>query len=464
MFSHVTSRLSRRSRLSLLLCGVGLALGSGLVVGQTVVPPSASDDFSVGLELFKAGKMARAAGKFRQSLAVDANNAQAQFYLAESYEALKQSDKARQAYQQAVVLAPSSEAAAWARQRLAGDKSSVVPPVVTVVPRPPAPAASALATPAARVVVPAVAPSPVAASAVVPPLPASAPLAPAPVSAPASAPVSALPIAPAPVAAAPIPAAGTVFRDCVSCPEMVVVPAGSFTMGSSASETGLYESETPAHKVVLAHPFAVGKFEITFEEWNVCVAEHACRPAWDGGWGEGRRPVIHINYEQAVGYTEWLSEKSGKVYRLLTEAEWEYAARAGTDKLRYWGNSTERACLFANVADQSARQKHPDWAETFDCDDAFAQTAPVGSYRPNAFGLYDMLGNVWEWVDDCYHATYQGAPVDGSPRLALDCPLRLYRGGSWYGFPKEVRTALRIKSVPTFSNDDLGLRVARSLP
>lgn len=459
MLAHLTSRLPRLprlsrlsclprlSRLSLLLCGVGLASGSGLVVGQTMAQTvgqaaaaitPASADFAAGLELFKAGKMARAVGKFKQSLDADPANASAQFYLGESYQALKQSDKARHAYQQVVVLAPGSDTASWARQRLAGDRSPVA-------------ALPAAAAPASAVAVVAK-----AASASAPPVPAASAV--VPVAVPAVVPAVVVP-APEPVAAA-----GTVFRDCVHCPEMVVVPAGSFVMGSSALETGLYENETPAHKVVLAKPFAVGKFEITFDEWNVCVAEKACRPAWDGGWGEGRRPVIHINYDQAVGYTEWLSEKTGKAYRLLTEAEWEYAARAGTDKLRYWGNSTERACQFANVADQSARQKHPDWADTFDCNDNAAQTALVGSYRPNAFGLYDMLGNVWEWVDDCYHAHYQGAPTDGSARHAMDCTLRVYRGGSWYGFPKEVRTALRIKSVPTFSNDDLGLRVARSLP
>jgi formylglycine-generating enzyme required for sulfatase activity len=444
MFSHFTSRLSR---LSLLLCGVGLALGSGFVIGQTAVITPASADFSAGMELFKAGKMARAVGKFKQSLEADANNAQAQFYLGESYQALKQSDKARQAYQQAVALAPSSEVASWARLRLAGDKSFVAALPASA---PAAPASAVVMAPAASVAAPAASAASAAASATAVPV----------VTTPH---VSAQAASATAVVTVTQPA-GTIFRDCVSCPEMVVVPAGSFVMGSSSLETGLYENETPAHKVVLAKPFAVGKFEVTFEEWNACVAERACRPAWDGGWGEGRRPVIHINYEQAVGYAEWLSEKSGKAYRLLTEAEWEYAARAGTDKLRYWGNSTERACQFANVADQSARQKHPDWADTFDCDDASVQTAPVGSYRPNAFGLYDMLGNVWEWVDDCYHANYQGAPTDGSTRLALDCTLRVYRGGSWYGFPKEVRTALRIKSVPTFSNDDLGFRVARSLP
>lgn len=450
MFLHTTSRLS------LLLCGVGLALGSGLVIGQTAASAPASDDFSVGLELFKAGKMARAASRFKQSLAADAHNAQAQFYLGEAYQGLKQNDKARQAYQRTLELAPTAEVAAWARQRLAGEKA----PIVAPPPVAPPPALSASAPASAPVVV------------VSTPVPVPVPL-PMPLPVPVPAAVAASAPAPAPAASAPpptpvaVPAAkpvGSVFQDCATCPEMVVVPAGSFTMGSAALETGLYANETPAHKVVFAKPFAVGKFEITFDEWRACVAEHACRAAWDGGWGEGRRPVIHINYEQAVGYTEWLAEKTGHAYRLLTEAEWEYAARAGTDKLRHWGNSAERACQFANVADQSARQKHPDWTETFDCDDASAQTAPVGSYRPNAFGLHDMLGNVWEWVDDCYHASYQGAPMEGSAWQALDCSLRVYRGGSWYGFPKEIRSALRIKSVAAFSNDDLGLRVARSLP
>ncbi len=141
-----------------------------------------------------------------------------------------------------------------------------------------------------------------------------------------------------------------------------------------------------------------------------------------------------------MGYAEWLAEKTGKKYRLLSEAEWEYAARAGSDKARFWGSSPDRACQFGNVGDYSAKKKHPDW-EIHECDDGYAETAPVSSFKPNAFGLYDMLGNVWEWVEDCYNANYDGAPNDGRAWATGDCSRRVIRGGSWNNSPAIVRSA-----------------------
>ena len=260
------------------------------------------------------------------------------------------------------------------------------------------------------------------------------------------------------------PAAGTLLQECPQCPEMVVVPAGQFIMGSPPSETGREANEGPPHLVTIAKPFAVGKYEVTFREWDACVAERACAQAKDEGWGRDRRPVINVNYEQAVGYAEWLAEKTGKKYRLLSEAEWEYAARAGSDKARFWGSGPDRACQFANVYDVTGKAKHNyEWAN-FGCDDKYAYTAPVGSFAPNAFGLHDMLGNVWEWVEDCWNGSYAGAPADGRVWSEGDCSRRVNRGGSCGSGPPNVRSASRYGGGPSERDINLGFRVARTLP
>jgi formylglycine-generating enzyme required for sulfatase activity len=180
--------------------------------------------------------------------------------------------------------------------------------------------------------------------------------------------------------------------------------------------------------------------------------------------------VIHVNYDQAVGYAEWLSDKTGKKYRLLSEAEWEYAARGGSDKAQFWGSSPDRACQFANAYDVQgkarydfAKKHNMDWPN-FSCDDGYPDTAPVGSFKPNAFGLYDMLGNVWEWVEDCYNKSYDGAPTDGRTWATGDCSRRVFRGGSWYSKPARVRSAGRLGFEPTIRNFNVGFRVARTLP
>jgi sulfatase modifying factor 1 len=196
------------------------------------------------------------------------------------------------------------------------------------------------------------------------------------------------------------------------------------------------------------------------------VADRQCKAANDQGWGRGRRPVINVSYEQAVAFTEWLSDKTSKRYRLLTEAEWEYAARAGSERPRFWGSSTERACTFANVANPSTKQKYDKenkW-EVFECDDGYVETAPVGSFKPNTLGLHDMLGNVWEWVKDCWNTTYEGAPADGSVWSTGDCRLRVVRGGCWSNGPRIVRSAARSWLEPAVRLFILGFRLARTLP
>jgi formylglycine-generating enzyme required for sulfatase activity len=223
-----------------------------------------------------------------------------------------------------------------------------------------------------------------------------------------------------------------------------------------------------ADTVTIARPFAAGKYEVTFDEWDACVAGGVCARAAADGWGRGRRPVIRVSYDQVIGYTEWLSKKTGKPYRLLSEAEWEYAARAGSQAARFWGAMAERACEFENGADAALeRQKPEGWKEEWGlhaCDDGQARTAPVGAFKPNAFGLHDMLGNLSEWVEDCYNKSYEGAPTDGRAWTTADCPRRVLRGGNWSNSPAGVRSANRNGDPPSLRNMIVGFRVARTLP
>ena len=230
---------------------------------------------------------------------------------------------------------------------------------------------------------------------------------------------------------------GQRFRDCAECPEMVVVPAGSFLMGSPDAEEGRDEDEGPLHRVTFAAPFAVGIYEVTFDEWDACVADGGCgghRP-YDEGWGRGRRPVMNVNWEDAQLYVDWLSDRSGWRYRLLSEAEWEYAARAGTTGPFHTGStiSTDQANYDGDLIYGNGV-----WGEYR------KRTMPVGSFPANGFGLHDMHGNVWEWVQDCWAADYQGVPNDGAASGSGDCTMRVVRGGSWVSSPVSLRSANRM--------------------
>ena len=239
--------------------------------------------------------------------------------------------------------------------------------------------------------------------------------------------------------------AGATFRDCADCPQMVVVPAGEFLMGSNDGGG----NEKPLHKVTIAKPFAVGKFEVTFAEWDACVAAGGCQnsPA-DHGWGRGRQPVLNVSWDDiAKDYLPWLSKVTGKTYRLLTEAEWEYAARARLHAAYAWGND-----LGQNRA--NCKGCGSQW-------DA-KQPAPVGSFAANAFGVYDMHGNVWEWVQDCYKNNYAGAPADGQAVDGSNCS-RTRRGGAWNGAAADLRLSGRLGTQAGSRWNNLGLRVARSM-
>ena len=272
----------------------------------------------------------------------------------------------------------------------------------------------------------------------------------------------------------PTPAPGTVFTDCPDCPEMVVVPAGSFTMGSNPAEIAAFEkqyssehyrSEGPQRKVSIARPFAVGKFEVTFAEWEACVAGGGCagnRSPSDESWGKGRRPAINVSWDDAKEYVAWLSRKTGKTYRLLSEAEWEYAARGVTSALtpskRYWWGD-QASHEYANYGKDQCCAGHKEGR------DQWENTAPVGQFPANPFGLHDMHGNVWEWVEDCWHGSYQGAPTDGSAwtTSCTESDRRVLRGGSWDYYPDDLRAAVRDWGTAGVRLRFLGFRVGRTL-
>jgi formylglycine-generating enzyme required for sulfatase activity len=269
----------------------------------------------------------------------------------------------------------------------------------------------------------------------------------------ADAPVPPLPpIAGAPVMPRPAqPKAGDVFRECAHCPQMVVVPTGSFMMGSPANEAGHSDQEGPQHRVTFAKPFAVGRFAVTFDEWDACVADKAChfiRPP-DQGWGRGRRPVINVNWDEAKLYAAWLSQKTGKPYRLLSEAEYEYVMRAGTTTAYWTGASIAKTQ--ANFGDY---EKH-------------GKTVPVDSFAANPWGLYQLAGNVNEWVEDCDHVNYKRAPPDGSAYVVRDyegdCKQRVFRGGSWGSAEQGLRSAVRDWTYPDLRSEYRGFRVATGL-
>ncbi len=240
------------------------------------------------------------------------------------------------------------------------------------------------------------------------------------------------------------------FRECAKdCPEMIVIPAGKFTMGSPPTESGRFDNEGPQHEVTIATPFAVSKFDVTFADWDACVAAGGCSQVDDQGWGHGRQPVINVSWDEAENYVAWFSEMTGKPYRLLTEAEWEYAARAGTTTVYYWGDDIRDGDAYCNGC-----------GSKFD----LTRTSPVGSFKPNAFGLYDMEGNVWQWVQDCFHSDYKGAPTDGSAWIDEDCNgPHVTRGGAFNRAPRPIRTAVRVRRAGANKIGNIGFRVARTL-
>jgi formylglycine-generating enzyme required for sulfatase activity len=280
------------------------------------------------------------------------------------------------------------------------------------------------------------------------------------------------------------PVVGAEFSDCFDCPMMVVVPHGSFKMGSDPDPKKMNNTvQQPAHTVNIGKPFAIGKFEITNAQFLEFMKDQSLESesqAWIGvnatgskiGWTRDKGYFVKAGYEshpvQAVSwfgakrYTEWLSKRLGNVYRLPSEAEWEYAARAGTTSDYYFGDNVLAACRFANIPDYSLQKispRHP----VYRCDDGFAETAPVGSFLANQFKLNDMLGNVWEWAEDCWHQTYDGAPGDGSAWVEAACARRVSRGGSFDSFIDGSASAYRVSDSPDRFNSTVGFRIVREI-
>ncbi len=238
---------------------------------------------------------------------------------------------------------------------------------------------------------------------------------------------------------------GTIVRDCANfCPEMVVLPAGSFMMGSASTEAGRLANEGPRHAVTFMQPFAMGRREITFAEYDACTIDGGCPGSIsDNGWGRGRRPVVNVSWSGAQAYAEWLSKKTGEKYFLPSEAEWEYAARANT--LTAWHTGDLIISDDANILNQ------------------FQQSVPVGSFPANAFGLQDMHGNVSEWTQDCEDIGYFGVPTDGSVAVSLKCDSRMVRGGSYESAEADTRSARRVAADHETAAPTIGFRVARAL-
>ena len=246
------------------------------------------------------------------------------------------------------------------------------------------------------------------------------------------------------------------FKECELCPEMVVVPAGQFLMGAKEEEPGSTPDERPQHRVNFAQSFSVGRFPVTFDEWDACVAARGCsyQPG-DQGWGRGKLPVISILWDDAQEYVAWLSRATGRTYRLLSESEREYVARAGTTTAYWWGDSfdpTQANCAKDNREVTSARNNT-----------AIEQTLPVRSFAPNPWGLYQVHGNVYDWVDDCWNDNYDGAPSDGSAWISENCSGHVLRGGAFSRKPHAARSAARIWFGSPNRTVYMSVRIARTL-
>ena len=309
----------------------------------------------------------------------------------------------------------------------------------------------------------------------------------------AAASIAVLPLPGIMPALAKAPAPGKSFRDCSNgCPEMVAVPQGRFTMGAPAGEEERANwpadrrgNSVPQHLVTIRHKFAIGKFDVTRDEYAQFVAEtHRPDPdkcitptasgtfiATNGNWRSpgypqtGRDPVVCVGWDDAQAYVSWLSAKTGHAYRLPTEAEWEYAARAGTTTARYGDDNPTKLCRYTNINDLDFSERYPgdSGGQHLTCHDGYAFTSPVESFPPNQFGLYDMLGNVLDWTEDCWNTDYSGAPTDGTAWQSGDCGRRVARGGSWDMDVRAARSAFR-RGLPTSKRvTSFGFRVARTL-
>lgn len=283
-------------------------------------------------------------------------------------------------------------------------------------------------------------------------------------------------------------------RDCAHCPEMVVVPAGLAILGAAADDRFHGPDELPARRFAIHRPFAVSRYEITRDQYDAfvratnrpvggdCLTDRRKRGDWqydaattfrDPGFAQaGDHPVACVNWEEAQAYVAWLNTQTDGGYRLLSELEWEYVARGGaTQNLVYpWGNDSGQGCPFANLFDRTALAAYAGMDtsgykvfDPMDCDDGVLNTSPAGSKMPNAFGVYDIIGNVQEWVEDCYGASHDQLSESGLPPTQGECARRLVKGGSWGTLAHNARIAERVAYPATHRDDSIGIRVARTL-
>jgi formylglycine-generating enzyme required for sulfatase activity len=396
---------------------LGLALALGLAVlapsGARAQESVAGPVLKEAYDLYQAGKLPDAAVKFEQGLRLNPGRDQAAvafFLLGETYRQMGEDFKAKANYEASLQANPNSQVAQQARDRLAGkttDSGQAAP----------APAVPQL--PSAQPAPPAAQPAPPPPQAAQAPRPGPPPQPPVDLFRP-----------------------GTVIKDCEICPAVVVIPPGTFQMGSNSGDG----DEKPVHPVTIPRPLAFGRFEVTFAEYDACVAAGGCRSnVSDNGWGRGTNPVIHVTWTDAMDYARWLSAITGKRYRLPSESEWEYAARGGSPDADQYGKGRANCDGCGSAWDNK-------------------RIAPVGRFPPNGFGLYDMLGNAWEWTLDCWVDNYRGAPADGTARANGDCSRRALRGGGYKDGTDSSRAANRNKDPITDRDPDNGFRVVRELP
>jgi len=273
---------------------------------------------------------------------------------------------------------------------------------------------------------------------------------------------------------------GTIFSDCDSCPDMVVVPPGNFFRGSSNDALEPKLNEGLQKNVSISYTLAVGVVEVTRQQFSAFVEDtgYGNNGCWiyDGNWEKksnsnwknpgfvqtDNHPVTCVSWNDAKAYVRWLSKRTGEQYRLLSESEWEYVTRGGTSTARFWGDAIEDACISANVADESSGANYPGWS-IHGCNDAFVHTSPVATFQPNLFGLHDTLGNVFEWVEDCWSESYTDSTDDGRAFVDDQCEERVLRGGSWFSRPEFVRSAYRNRFASEHRSSSFGFRIAREL-
>ncbi len=252
--------------------------------------------------------------------------------------------------------------------------------------------------------------------------------------------------------------AQSLVTESVAGMEFVPIKGGCYQMGDAAGDGD--DNERPLHEVCVGD-FAMGKYEVTNAQYRKFRPDHHSGESAGLSLDDDTQPVVNVSWEDAMAYAEWLSQQTGMAFRLPTEAEWEYAVRAGTSASRFWGSDPEAACMYANVADRTAREHWAKWT-TFNCDDGHAVAAPVGSFQPNGKGLYDMLGNVWEWCLDVYnYDAYEKLPKD-DPVYSGSGEYRVMRGGGWSNGPLGIRSSHRVGLSPGFSHHSLGFRLVKT--